>query len=270
MRSVTARIIGLIGLLVSPGFLMFALSGCFLLGPQVEIPTLAPNASPVVGGISSATVTPTTTMKKEGPIGKATFTKTTGTLEAKNESSSTPSATKELPTVTASATLEPSTPTFTPEPPCTLQVDSRLLAAYNAVGGRTRLGCAKAGAVDEQWGFQQYEHGSMFWRGPKTTIYAGQADNSYSIYTDDWNSSLPERTCDHPAPSGLMQPKRGFGLVWCKYDDLRAALGFAIAEEYPAQSVVQEFVKGIVAVQAGGDAFVFFNDNTWMDLGIVP
>jgi hypothetical protein len=149
-------------------------------------------------------------------------------------------------------------------------VDARLLAAYNAAGGRTRLGCAKGAAGEEQWGYQEYEHGWMFWRGPKTTIYAGKADASYTIYADEWTSSLPERACDYPAPSGLLQPKRGFGLVWCNNGELRTAIGFATIEEFGAQAVVQEFDNGFIAAQADGSTRIFYNDNTWKDLGVLP
>ena len=274
MRQETKRIIKLLWLPVLLGLAALALSGCFLLGPQVVIPTLAPNASPVVGVVKNATLQPTITVVKEGSSGKTIAPRTTVTKEAETATASpTPTATTEPLTAEPSATPDPTaTPTATPttQPPCPQQVDDRLLAAYTASGGRVRLGCAKAGAVEEQWGYQEYEHGWMFWRGPKTAIYAGKADATYAIHADEWNSSLPERACDHPAPSGLMQPKRGFGLVWCKNDDLRAAIGFAEGEEFAAQAVVQEFGNGLIAAQAGGSTRVFYSDNTWKDLGVLP
>lgn len=270
MRQDTMRIIKLALLPAVLGLAALALSGCFLFGSQVLIPTLAPNASPVVGVVKNTTLEPTSTVAKEGSSGKTIAPKTTVTKEVESATASaTPTATKEPPTAEPSATLEP-TATPTTQPPCPQQVDDRLLAAYNAVGGRARLGCAKAGAVEEQWGYQEYEHGWMFWRGPKTAIYAGKADATYAIYPDEWNSSLPERACEHAAPSGLMQPKRGFGLAWCKHDDLRTAIGFAKGEEFPAQAVVQEFDNGFIAAQAGGSTRVFYSDNTWKDLGVLP
>ncbi|MHB1354732.1 MAG: hypothetical protein ACYCZF_02010 [Anaerolineae bacterium] len=271
MRPDKMRIRRVVWLSLVLGLVVFALSGCFLLGPQVVIPTLAPNASPVVNVIKTDTLEPTVTVEKAASDGKTIESKPSATKQSASATpSSTPTATKEPSTATPTVTPKPATATPTPQPPCPQQVDDRLLAAYNAAGGRARLGCAKTSAVEEQWGYQKYEHGWMFWRGPKTTIYAGKADGAYSIHADEWNSSLPERACDYPAPSGMMQPKRGFGLVWCKNDDLRAAIGFASAEEFPAQALVQEFDNGVIVAQASGNTRVFYSDNTWKDLGVLP
>lgn len=271
MRPDTTRIFSALWLSVALCLMVFMLSGCFLLGPQVVIPTLAPNASPVVKVISSDTPEPTNTVEKEASGGKTIESKPSATKKsASATASSMPTVTKEPSTATPTVTVKPPTATSTTQPPCPQQVDDRLLAAYNAVGGRAGLGCAKAGAVEEQWGYQQFEHGWMFWRGPTTAIYIGKADNTYSVLVDEWNSSLPERACDYPAPSGMMQPKRGFGLVWCTNDDLRTVIGFASAEEFPAQAVVQEFDSGVIAAQASGSTRVFYSDDTWKDLGVLP
>jgi hypothetical protein len=268
LRQEAKHILMFLMLIVAISLAAFVLSGCFLLGPQVVIPTLAPNASPVVGIISSTLPATTLTVNEESPGAKTPTPKMTATQKVASATARLkPTMTKEAASATPTVTSMPPTATVSPEPPCPQQVDDRLLAAYNVVGGRSGLGCAKGLAIEEQWGYQQYEHDWMFWRGPKTTIYAGNADGTFATYVDSWNSSLPERACDYPAPSGLMQPKRGFGLEWCVNDELRAAIGFASAEEFPAQALVQEFDHGIISAQVGGSTRVFFYDGSWEDMG---
>lgn len=93
--------------------------------------------------------------------------------------------------------------------------------------------CPKAAEIG--WAAEQpFEHGFMIWLEPSQTIivfftdYGGQ---SYRIYEDKFKEGDPTNDPNIVPPQGLLQPQRGFGLVWRENTEVRVHLGWATAGE---------------------------------------
>jgi len=106
-------------------------------------------------------------------------------------------------------------------------------------------------------------------RGPWT------GSGTWRQYPDTWNEGDPEFSCPQEAEYPR-QPKWGFGLVWCKYPEVRAALKWGlegardIDRESPGSKVyrLQEFEHGFIFRDSDGWthglAYVFFDDGTFV------
>jgi len=85
------------------------------------------------------------------------------------------------------------------------------------------------------WAAQQpFEHGFMLWLQPSNTIYVffdNYGGQSYQAYTDNFKEGDPESDPSLTPPAGLLQPVRGFGLIWRTYPEVRDNLGWATAPE---------------------------------------
>jgi len=85
------------------------------------------------------------------------------------------------------------------------------------------------------WAAQQpFEHGFMLWLQPSNAIYVffdNYGGHSYRVYTDNFKEGDPESDPNLTPPAGLLQPVRGFGLVWRTYPEVRDNLGWATAPE---------------------------------------
>jgi hypothetical protein len=128
---------------------------------------------------------------------------------------------------------------------------------------------------------QVFQRGSMFWLGPINQIWVITTNDDgepiWQIYEDNFEEGMPESEADFaPTEPGLLQPIRGFGLLWRENDVLRTQLGWAIAEEvgYLANyeyhyggtlDTSNTFVQGSgyhVIESLSGDVFRF-NEGTW-------
>lgn len=236
---------------------LMALAGCGL-AATVEVSTLMPTGLPT----SEATTAPATVEATAAPLAEGYPGPEMATLEGYPGPET--EATGEQAAETETATQQPtSSASATPTPVCDLYADSRLQAAWEAAG----LGCATAEAQEEQWGAEAFEHGVMLWREADRMIYILADDGAYSSVADEWQETMPERSCDLDEPEGLDQPKRGFGLVWCRDGDVRDQLGFATQGEYSTQGLYQSFERGVLFWQYEGPVRVLYSDGTWRDLG---
>lgn len=83
---------------------------------------------------------------------------------------------------------------------------------------------------------QQFQNGRMFWLQPINQIWVlltiEGGEQEWQIYEDTFEEGMLESdpTLQPPA-TGLIQPIRGFGLLWRENDALRENLGWAIDEE---------------------------------------
>ncbi|MDF1515761.1 MAG: hypothetical protein P1S60_18285, partial [Anaerolineae bacterium] len=111
-----------------------------------------------------------------------------------------------------------------------------ILCAYAWV---PELQSSKSGTCPMQaeigWAAQQpFQNGFMIWLEPSKSIvvffnnYGGQ---SYRIFPDTFKDGDPETDPNFAPPSGLLQPKRGFGKVWRENIVVRDNLGWATADE---------------------------------------
>ncbi len=84
---------------------------------------------------------------------------------------------------------------------------------------------------------QPFEGGFMLWFAPDDLVYvfydAGRRGSfpTYSVYPDEFVEGDPESDPTIVPPAGLLQPVRGFGLVWRADPTVREGLGWATAPE---------------------------------------
>lgn len=153
------------------------------------------------------------------------------------------------------------TPTHTPTPWPTLTLEPTTVAqiepscketpappfdAYWAADRALRLalGCP---ADELRSGFmaeQAFERGYMVWREADRSIFVLYGDGAWRSFSDHWLEGMPELGCEATPPSGLQQPKRGFGLVWCTEPGVKEGLGWAVDEEQGYTNEWQTFEHG--------------------------
>jgi hypothetical protein len=94
---------------------------------------------------------------------------------------------------------------------------------------------------------QHFEGGTMIWVEAEDTIYvlyAGEGMVSpWNRFEDTWDESQRDRDPEIAPPPGLMQPIRGFGLVWREQPTVRDSLGWAIDNEKGFTTVVQRTTR---------------------------
>ena len=92
--------------------------------------------------------------------------------------------------------------------------------------------------------YQYFEHGVMVWRSDTRQVYAIYDDGTWDLFDDTFVEGEAESDPALRAPSGLMQPVRGFGKVWRSDDVVRERLGWAIAKEAAINALIQDFEHG--------------------------
>ena len=128
---------------------------------------------------------------------------------------------------------------------------------------RAKLGCAQA-VESGVWGAEQtFERGLMFWRSDTNRIYVLRSDQTWQLYDDTWREGDQEWDPNILVPTGLYQPKRGFGKVWRDQSGVRSALGWATTEERGLTMAVQPFDGGMMLWSNIRGTFVLYNDGTW-------
>ena len=131
---------------------------------------------------------------------------------------------------------------------------------------RSRLGCA----VDKmQSGFlaeQPFERGHMLWREADQAVLVLLNDGTWHSYPDQWHEGMQEHSCEGSPPDSLLQPKRGFGLVWCEQNGVKERLGWAIDEEGGDISAWQVFEHGLMISSATrAVTYALFEDGTFTE-----
>jgi serine/threonine protein kinase len=202
---------------------------------SARTPSLAPTRTP------RQTVT-------SAPIATPTRTRTpTPTRTATSTSTSTPT-----PTQTATNTPAPT--------PCTVAVYGAFSGIWQANIGR--LGCPLSAGKSGVWmAEERFQYGRMFWKEDNDKIYVLYDNGHWERYDDIWHEGEAEFTCG--TTSSPPTPKRGFGKIWCTYNNVRQGLGDATSGEWGDRGSVQAFNGGLTLQTAGGQVYIFFNDGTW-------
>jgi len=129
--------------------------------------------------------------------------------------------------------------------------------AYDSV--QQRLGCPlNGGAAIYGMAAQTFERGVMFWRGDTKQIYALANNGQFWQTPDTWAEGQP---ADDPAfapPAGVLQPVRGFGLVWRSNPAIRDALGWATQPEALFDGYWQDFERGALFLGSGRVIYALF------------
>lgn len=169
------------------------------------------------------------------------------------------------PTLTPSpAALSAPTPQM-PTPAPTPTACARPVAPAFRTFDTSLLGCPTDAEVEMDMAEQPFQHGLMFWRGDVRQIYVLWGDGGYMAVADAWTGP-EEYACQAPAPAGMVQPKRGFGLVWCTYPEVRGRLGWGLEPERGYRAVLQPFERGLAWHNDRGQVFAIFFDGTWQML----
>lgn len=167
------------------------------------------------------------------------------------------------------ATPTPASPTATPPaaiptttPLCAVTPSGVLGAVWAGdVAVRNRLHCPTAAEVLTHMAKQPFERGRMFWRGDKLRIYVLYDTGRWEWFFDTWQEGQPSYSCEvQQPPSGLLQPVRGFGSLWCGRQSVREAVGWATVEEQGMQGRVQDFEEGVMLDIPDAGIFILYAD----------
>lgn len=120
-----------------------------------------------------------------------------------------------------------------------------------------RLGCPVGGGLSLQMVTQPFERGSMYWRDTRQ-IYVLASSGQFWQIADQWQEGMPSEDPAYSAPAGLLQPVRGFGLVWRSNESIRNALGWATLPEAPYATTWQDFERGAMFVGGSGQVYAIF------------
>ncbi len=164
---------------------------------------------------------------------------------------------------TATATPSPTPAAVPPGPiatPCPQHMDGAL-AALNEMELDEALGCPRTESVTTPAAWQPFENGLMLWRADSNLIYGVGPNEAWFITGDRWVEGDDPYDPSIIAPDGYYQPVRGFGLVWRQRPGVRAALGWALAEESGFTAVIQEFTDGQVWHDPNTDRFMILYDS---------
>lgn len=81
---------------------------------------------------------------------------------------------------------------------------------------------------------QTFQQGLMIWVKTQSRIYVIYKDGknpTWGYYPDEFKDGQPESDPSITPPSGFLQPRRGFGLIWRLRDGVRKRLGWASGTE---------------------------------------
>ena len=120
------------------------------------------------------------------------------------------------------------------------------------------------GTVVGNAAYQPFGNGYMIWLEGNRTIYVLYSDGRYETYADDFREGDPESDPSIVPPyDTLLQPIRGFGLVWRTHQNVRDGLGWALAPEVQFQGWSQSY-SGIGMHNSG--TFLRFIDGSIVHL----
>jgi hypothetical protein len=106
---------------------------------------------------------------------------------------------------------------------------------------------------------QPFERGTMIWLGTQGRIYVLYGDGMWESFADEWREGQPDSDPSFvPPQEGLIQPVRGFGLVWRNNATLRERIGWALGSEIP--------LNGDLATDPGGLSYIRLSNGETFEL----
>jgi serine/threonine protein kinase len=191
------------------------------------------------------------------------------------DTSPPPTNTPKPPTNTPKPPTPPPPPTTPPPPTCSFPAQGLFAGLWQTY--KNKLGCPLYQYPKViQDAEQAFDNGHMFWREDNEYIYVvyekGGLNGTYQAFKDTWTQGVdPEYTCAASPPPGRVQPRRGFGKVWCNNLGAQgAAIGWAFGLEEgfwagKADPTIQDFERGVIFRDSDGQthglAYVLFADN---------
>jgi hypothetical protein len=113
----------------------------------------------------------------------------------------------------------------------------------------------------------------MFWSklGQLYLIVIGTDQGTWRLFPEDesiWKEGMPPQSCQVTVPSGLVQPIRGFGGLWCAHPEIREKIGWGLSDERGFEDgvdFIQGFERGAIFRDSDGQtrglAYVLFGDD---------
>jgi hypothetical protein len=135
---------------------------------------------------------------------------------------------------------------------CSQPVAQSFAGAYNSGALQDRLGCPVSGGLAVQLVAQPFERGDMVWRDTLQIVVLADDGRLWQV-ADVWQEGSEDPSLS--PPGGLVQPVRGFGLVWRSNQAIQDALGWGLQSESPYSSQWQDFERG--AMFTGQDGLVY-------------
>jgi predicted Ser/Thr protein kinase len=239
--------------------------------PTTGVVEILPTSTPAV----VATTAPGDTPSPEP-------TDTPAPMDTSQPPTDTPTATETSSPPTDTPTPAPSftptatrTPTPTSPPPCAVQAQGLFAGLWQTY--RAQLGCplyAKPQPIQDAE--QAFDNGHMFWRADNDRAYVvyeqGSQNGTFQSFTGMWSEGDPDYSCPASPPPGKVQPKRGFGAVWCSLGGASAPIGWGLGEEVGfgpgyGDPLVQDFERGIIFRDSDGTsqgrAYILFADGSF-------
>lgn len=107
------------------------------------------------------------------------------------------------------------------------------------------IGCPQGASFSTTTAVEGFEHGTMIYvQGSPNEIYVLTLDNRFERFDDTWVQGVDPETTGLTPPSGLLEPKRGFGKVWRNNLEVRGSLGWAMDSEQGSSATMQAFDHG--------------------------
>ncbi len=138
---------------------------------------------------------------------------------------------------------------------CSIPVMAAFSTAYTSV--QAQIGCPTTGGTTTNLVTQPFERGQMYWRDTRQ-IFALASGGQFWQTADTWQEGMPADDPAFAAPSGVIQPVRGFGLVWRSNQTIRDALGWGTLPEAPYSAMWQDFERGAMFVGANNQIYAIF------------
>ncbi|MCB9435907.1 MAG: hypothetical protein H6673_02810 [Anaerolineales bacterium] len=130
-------------------------------------------------------------------------------------------------------------------------------------------GCPSAEALASAQVEQRFERGAMIWLGSTREIFVLFADDTSPQWlrlTDSFEDGQPESDPNLvPPSSNLIQPVRGFGLVWRTNTSVQQRLGWAIESEVGYDGMYQSDTNDTIYMRnlSGGILELAADGSTW-------
>ncbi|MBX3083816.1 MAG: hypothetical protein KF716_19435 [Anaerolineae bacterium] len=150
--------------------------------------------------------------------------------------------------------------------------------AISCVINCTDSAAFSASAVSSGAAQQIFEHGVMIWLETERRIYVLYDDKNspaWASYPDSFTDGQQDSDPTITAPPGLLQPVRGFGLVWRTQAGVRDRLGWATLPEigYTAQidgAATADSSVTYISSQEGGAFALTGQGQSWQRIQQLP
>lgn len=150
---------------------------------------------------------------------------------------------------------------------CAVTVQGGFAAIYNNNPAlAAQLSCPTSAANTVLSAYQPFERGAMVWVAsqgslPQSAIYTLFNNNNFQAFSDTWRDGVdPVSGGQQPPAANLLEPVRGFGKIWRESGGVKDNLGWATSAENGNQAVIQQFERGtMIYLSQTGQTYILIN-----------